>query len=194
MKKDLLVVSLPPHISGEFRTRQIMRDVLIALGPACLAAFYYFGLPALLVVVTAVASCVLAEHLIQTVVLKRPTSVGDLSAIVTGVLLAFNVPSHLPLWMVALGGIFAVGIAKMCYGGLGMNPFNPALIGRVFLLVSFPAAMTSWPVPIVNRFAVDAVTAATPLGIVKEGIKMGEPVSQLVAKVPGLWDLFIGNR
>ncbi len=196
MTKQLLTVSVAPHATSPFSTQGIMKDVLIALTPAFLAGLYFFGSRVLVVTATSVLSCVVIEHLLQRFVFKRTTTVGDLSAVVTGVLLAFNLPAGLPLWMVVLGALVSIGVAKMCYGGLGQNPFNPALIGRVFLLTSFPVAMTSWPKPgaLSNFASVDAMTGATPLAIMKEGIKMGETLPQVMVQVPSYWDLFIGNR
>jgi Na+-translocating ferredoxin:NAD+ oxidoreductase subunit D len=196
MTKQLLTVSMPPHTTSPFSTQGIMRDVLIAMLPALVAGSYFFGIRALLVVVTAIASCVLIEHVIQRFMLGKRSSIGDLSAVVTGVLLAFNLPAGIPLWMVVLGSFFAIAVAKLCYGGLGHNPFNPALIGRVFLLSSFPVAMTAWPKPgsMMNMMAVDAVTGATPLGVMKEGLKMGESLPQVMTQIPSYWDLFIGAR
>ncbi len=187
---------MAPHTTSPFSTQGIMRDVLIALVPALIAGLYFFGIRALFITMTAVVACVAIEHVLQRFVLRKKTTVGDLSAVVTGVLLAFNLPAGLPLWMVVLGALVAIGIAKMCYGGLGHNPFNPALIGRVFLLTSFPVAMTSWPKPgtLTDFSAVDAVTGATPLAVMKEGLKMGESLPQVMAHLPSFWDLFIGNR
>lgn len=148
-----------------------MLDVIIALTPAILVALYYFGWYAFRLTVISVAACVLTEWLIQKYLLKVPTTVGDLSAVVTGILLAFNVPANLPVWMIIVGSVVSIGIAKMSFGGLGHNPFNPALVGRVFLLISFPTAMTTWPKvsPIFeNGFFADAITGPTPLGLLKE--------------------------
>lgn len=196
MTNQLLTVSVAPHTTSPFSTQGIMKDVLIALTPAFIVGLYFFGIRVFWVTATAVVSCVFIEHALQFFVFKRKSTVGDLSAVVTGVLLAFNLPAGLPLWMVFLGALVSIGIAKMCYGGLGHNPFNPALIGRVFLLTSFPVAMTTWPKPEVLRglAAVDAVTGATPLGIIKEGIRTGESLAQVMSQVPSYWDLFIGNR
>ena len=119
----------------------------IALMPTTLAGFYFFGLPAIMVTMTAILACVITEWLIERLMMKKSCSCYDGSAIITGLLLAFNVPSNLPLWMMALGGVIAIGIAKMPFGGLGRNPFNPALVGRAFLLASFPVQMTTWPIP-----------------------------------------------
>ena len=165
-----------------------MTDVLIALLPALLVAIYYFGWYALRLTIVSVGTCVLAEWLIQKFLIKGPVTINDCSAAVTGLLLAFNVPANLPVWMVVVGGIVAIGVAKMPFGGLGKNPFNPALVGRVFMLVSFPAAMTTWPQaqPIFqNGFFADAVTGPTPLGILKE---------EGLTNNPELLDMVLGNR
>ncbi|MDD3375708.1 MAG: RnfABCDGE type electron transport complex subunit D [Candidatus Omnitrophica bacterium] len=189
-----LVVSLSPHTYGKDSVTRIMYDVLIALVPAFLVSIYMFGFGALRVTLIAIFSSVLFEYLIQKFMLKVKPTINDGSAIITGLLLAFNVPSNLPWWMIIVGSFVAIGIAKMSFGGLGNNPFNPALVGRVFLFVSFPVAMTSWPVPIVTRFKlIDAVTSATPLSIVKEGLKNNIAASELASKLPSYADLFFGN-
>ena len=165
------IISGSPHVHGPESTRRIMLDIIIALTPAILVALYYFGWYAFRLTVISVAACVLTEWLIQKYLLKVPTTVGDLSAVVTGILLAFNVPANLPVWMIIVGSVVSIGIAKMSFGGLGHNPFNPALVGRVFLLISFPTAMTTWPKvsPIFeNGFFADAITGPTPLGLLKE--------------------------
>ncbi len=138
-------------------------------------------------------SCVAVEYLIQKFILKRKPSISDGSAVVTGLLLAFNVPSNLPIYIIIIGAIVSIGVAKMTFGGLGSNPFNPALVGRVFLLISFPVKMTSWPVPsgFITGYT-DAVTGATPLGIMSEGIKNGETVAALMEKIPTHMQLFYG--
>ncbi|MFA5087525.1 MAG: RnfABCDGE type electron transport complex subunit D [Candidatus Omnitrophota bacterium] len=193
-KSKLLTISLSPHAFGEFSVRKIMLGVVAALLPAFGAAIYVFGLGAIQVILVAVAAAVFAEYAIQKFILKGPVTITDGSAIVTGVLLAFNLPSNLPWEMVIIGSFVAIGVAKMSFGGLGNNPFNPALVGRVFLLISFPAAMTNWPKPLVNRLAVtDALTGATPLAILKEGIKNGEKVLDLMPQLPSYADLFLGN-
>ena len=148
-----------------------MYRVLLALVPALLVAIYYFGWYALRLTIVTVAACMLTEWLIQKFLIKGPLTINDGSAALTGVLLAFNVPANLPIWMAIVGSIVAIGIGKMAFGGLGKNPFNPALVGRVFMLVSFPTAMTTWPQaqPIFEKgFFADAVTGPTPLGILKE--------------------------
>lgn len=158
-----------------------MRDVVIALLPAVIVSVVFYGWKELLVLGVSVASCVLLEYLITRFLLKRPSTVGDLSAVVTGILLALNLPSATPWWVVFIGALAAIGIAKMTFGGLGQNVFNPAIVGRVFLLVSFPTYMTHWEVPR-GLFGVDAVTGATPLGIIKEGLMQGSTVPELMAQ------------
>ncbi len=157
-----MIVSPSPHIHGREATRGIMRDVLIALLPAFGVSLWVYGLQALVVTAVSVASCVAFEWLIMRGLLRGKSTLGDLSAMVTGLLLAFNLPSSLPLWMVILGALVAIGVGKMSFGGLGRNPFNPALVGRVFLLLSFPVAMTTFP-------GVDGVSGATPLAVLKAG-------------------------
>jgi len=170
-----------------------MLGVVIALAPALAASVWYFGLGAIIVTLVSVVSCVAVEYLIQKFILKTKPSVSDGSAIVTGLLLAFNVPSNLPVHIIIIGAIVSIGVAKMTFGGLGNNPFNPALVGRVFLLISFPVQMTSWPVPSgFNTGYTDAVTGATPLAIMSEGIKNGEAVSALMEKIPSHMQLFYG--
>ena len=164
-------ISGSPHVHSTENTQKIMYRVILALIPALLVALYYFGWYALRLTIVTVISCVLTEWLIQTFLIKGPITVKDGSAILTGLLLAFNVPANLPIWMAIVGSIVAIGIGKMAFGGLGKNPFNPALVGRVFMLVSFPTAMTTWPQvqPIFQKgFFADAVTGPTPLGILKE--------------------------
>ena len=145
-----------------------MRDVLLALTPALIFSIVVFGWSALMVTCISVASCVLFEFLIQKFLLRGPRTIGDLSAVVTGVLLAFNVPSSLPWWIVMIGAFVSIAIAKMTFGGLGKNPFNPALVGRVFLLFAYPVQMTTFPRP-VGQLA-DAFSGATPLAAVKANI------------------------
>ncbi len=170
-----------------------MYDVLIALTPAFLVSLYVFGVGALLVTAVAVASCILFEFLIQKYLLKTTLTITDGSALLTGVLLAFNLPSNLPIWMIIVGSLVAIGIAKSSFGGLGFNIFNPALVGRVFLLISFPVQMTSWPNAIENQSKlVDAVTGATPLGIVKEGFQFGESMTSLASQIPSNMDMLLG--
>ena len=164
-----LVVSTSPHAHSGLSTAQCMYGVLIALIPAFLVSIYFFGVDALLVTATAVASCLLFEFLIQKYLLKKAPTLSDGTAILTGVLLAFNLPANIPLWIVVIGALFAIGIGKMAFGGLGNNIFNPALAGRIFLLISFPQQMTSWPKPAPWGASVDAITGPTTLDILKRG-------------------------
>lgn len=190
---NILNVSPSPHQQSLETTRKLMYGVVIALVPALAASVYFFGLGAIIVTLTSVLSCVAVEYLIQKFILKRKPSISDGSAVVTGLLLAFNVPSNLPIYIIIIGAIVSIGVAKMTFGGLGSNPFNPALVGRVFLLISFPVKMTSWPVPsgFITGYT-DAVTGATPLGIMSEGIKNGETVAALMEKIPTHMQLFYG--
>lgn len=188
-----LTVSLSPHVHSGDSVSKNMYGVLIALVPALLCSFVYFGLGAILVTLVSVASCVLCEWFINKYMLKRTdTSVCDGSAILTGVLLAFNLPSNLPLWIVVIGAIFAIGVVKMTFGGLGCNLFNPALAGRAFLLISFPVQMTTWPKPMMGFFNLDAETGATPLALMKQAIKSGD--SSILDGMPSsLLDMFTGQ-
>lgn len=191
---NLLTISGSPHIHGDTTIQKIMWGVVIALAPALLVSFWYFGIGAILITAVAVISCILTEYLIQRYLLKEEPTLSDGSAVITGLLLAMNVPSNLPWWMVIIGSIIAIAVAKMSFGGLGKNPFNPALVGRVFLLISFPVAMTSWPLPLQNRFVLtDAVTGPTSLGVIKEGLGKGDSLSSLMEKVPSYAEMMIGN-
>ncbi|MFN8241601.1 MAG: RnfABCDGE type electron transport complex subunit D [Bacteroidales bacterium] len=191
---NILTVSPSPHLHAKDDTRRLMLGVVFALLPSLAASIYYFGWGAIIVTLTSVASCMLFEHLIQRLFFKRPSTLGDGSAIVTGLLLAFNLPSNIPVLIVILGSLVAIGIAKMTFGGLGNNPFNPALVGRVFLLISFPVQMTTWPVPTgFSGSYTDAVTGATPLAVIKEGLKNGEALSGLMDKVPTHMQMFYGH-
>lgn len=190
-----LIVALPPHERSDVSVARIMWSVVAALIPTTLVGVYFYGLRALVVTLVAVAASVVVEHLIVRYMFKRETTtVTDGSAVVTGMLLAFNVPASIPLWQVVVGAIVAIGVAKMAFGGIGNNPFNPALVGRAFMLVSFPVDMTTWPVPGAQRFFawnLDAVTAATPLGIVKEAGTGG--LSAIADQLPSYGALFLGN-
>ncbi len=169
---NLLNISPSPHAKSKESTKKLMTGVVIALIPALLTS----------------------EFLIQKYILNKPVSITDGSALVTGLLLAFNLPSNIPIYMIILGSLVAIGIAKMTFGGLGNNPFNPALVGRVFMLISFPVQMTSWPKPMgFSTGYIDASTGATPLAIIKEGIKNGESLGQLMEKVPSSINMFLGN-
>jgi electron transport complex protein RnfD len=191
---NLLNVSPSPHAHGKESTQKLMLTVVVALIPAFITSVFYFGIGALIVTATSVASCLLFEYLIQRYVLKKPLSITDGSALVTGILLAFNLPSNIPVLIIVIGSFISIAVAKMTFGGLGNNPFNPALVGRVFMLISFPVQMTSWPVP--KGFATsytDAVTGATPLAIIKEGLKNGEPLSGLMNQIPTPARMFLGD-
>jgi electron transport complex protein RnfD len=167
-----------------------MRTVIWALVPAFIASVIVFGAGAVIVTATSVASCLFFEWFITRFFLKRPSTLADGSAIITGILLAFNLPSNIPLYMIVMGALVAIGIGKMAFGGLGNNPFNPALVGRVFLLISFPAKMTSWPVPHQMMVYTDAVTGATPLNLIGQ-IAGGNTAA--VDQLPGIKELFLGN-
>ena len=164
-----------------------MQDVLIALAPSMLVAVYFYGLSAIKLLLVAVIACMGAEFLIQKYLMRTKVTVTDLSAAVTGVLLALNLPPTAPWWVIVIGSVVAIGVAKMTFGGLGHNIFNPALVGRVFLLISFPVVMTDWTVPSSwFRPGVDAVTGATPLALIKEGLAQGQTVEQILSANPDL--------
>ncbi len=176
-----LIVSPSPHAHGRESTQSIMRDVLIALAPAMLVSVLASGWSALVLILAGVVACVLTEFLIQKYLVKGPVTVCDLSAAVTGCLLALNLPPNAPWWLVVVGAVVAIGVAKMTFGGLGQNIFNPALVGRVFLLVSFPVLMTSWNDSGAMFGIVDAFSGATPLGAVKEALANGMTLSEIKA-------------
>ena len=179
-----LIVSPSPHVHSGDSVSKNMYNVVIALLPAYLVSLYFFGLGALVVSLVSMVSCVLFEYLIQRFVFKGKTTVWNGSALLTGMLLSFNLPSNLPWWMVFIGAFVAIGIGKMTFGGLGNNIFNPALVGRVFLLVSFPAAMTTWPVPTpFSLHYTDAETGATVLAMLKGGF----------GELPSHIDMMVGN-
>ena len=187
----LLTVSSSPNVHSDDSTRKIMHRVVYAMIPALIWSVFVFGIDALRVTLISVAACLAFEYLIQKYLMKITPSVTDGSALVTGILLAFNVPAGIPWWIIVIGSLAAIGIGKLSFGGLGSNIFNPALVGRVFLLISFPVQMTAWPV---NRQSeVDTVTSATPLGIIKEGLTNGTPVSELVPDLPATSDMLLGN-
>ena len=187
----LLTVSPSPHVHTDDSTRKIMYRVVYALIPALIWSVFVFGLDALRVTAIAIIACLALEYVIQKYMMKIKPSIYDGSALVTGILLAFNVPANIPWWIIVIGAIAAVGIGKLSFGGLGSNIFNPALVGRVFLLISFPVQMTSWPVN--QQSGVDGVTTATPLGVIKEGLMNGTPVSQLLPELPATSDMLLGN-
>ena len=178
-----LVVSSSPHMRTKDTISSIMLDVIIALMPATLAGIYFFGYKALAVILTSVAASVLAEYLYQKI-MKKPVSVGDLSATVTGLLLALNLPVTIPLWMVVIGAAFAIIIVKQLYGGLGKNFMNPALAARCFMMISWAGCMTAFVMPFAG-YGTDAVSSATPLAILK-----GTSNEAL----PSLFDAFFGVK
>ena len=185
-----LIVSLSPHVHSGDSVQKNMYGVLIALIPALLVSLIYFGVGAAVVTLTSVVSCLFFEWAITKFILKREkTTILDGSAIITGVLLAFNVPSNLPVWIIVIGALVAIGIGKMTFGGLGCNPFNPALVGRVFLLISFPVQMTSWPKIGQVTSYLDAETGATPLALMKMAVH-GD--ASALEQLPSSFDLFIG--
>ena len=185
-----LIVSLSPHVHNNDSVQRNMYGVLIALIPALLVSLIYFGVGAAIVTLTSVVACVFFEWVITKFILKREkNTILDGSAIITGVLLAFNVPSNLPVWIIIIGALVAIGIGKMTFGGLGCNPFNPALVGRVFLLISFPVQMTSWPKIGQLTSYIDAETAATPLSHMKQAVH-GD--TSALEQLPSAFELFIG--
>lgn len=190
--KNKFVVSLSPHIHSGDSVQKNMYGVLIALLPAFAVSLFFFGLGALIVTATSVAACLFFEWAIVKYLFKSERlTLFDGSAVITGLLLALNLPSNLPIWIIILGALFAIGVGKMSFGGLGNNPFNPALAGRVFLLLSFPVQMTTWPVPGELTAYADATTGATPLAIMK-GVITGAPGVSL-DQLPSAWSLFLGE-
>lgn len=176
-----LLVSPSPHIHGDESTGSLMRDVIIALSPSLLVSIYFFGFSAIKLALVGALTCVAVEYLIQKYLMKTKVTIGDYSAALTGVLLALNLPPNAPWWIMFIGSVVAIGIAKMTFGGLGQNLFNPALVGRVFLLISFPVIMTDYTTIPDSWFrpGVDAVTGATPLAIVKEGLAKGMTLTEI---------------
>lgn len=175
-----LLAGSSPHLKSGESTQKIMRDVIIALLPAAICAVIYFKIQAAMLILVTVVSCVAAEY-VWCRLTKKENTIGDLSAVVTGILLAFNLPPAMPLWMAAIGGVFAIIIVKQLFGGLGHNFVNPALAARAFLMASWPGQMTGWQKP-----GWDAISTATPLEILSRGSAAAEPL-------PKLWDMFIGN-
>lgn len=176
-----LLVSPSPHVHAPVSTKSLMRDVVIALLPAVIVSVVFYGLGEIVVLATSVISCVLIEYLITRFLLKKPSTICDYSAAVTGILLALNLPYTTPWWVVSIGALFAIGVVKMTFGGLGQNIFNPAIAGRVFLLVSFPSYMTKWHMP-QGLFGLDAVTGSTPLGMITEGLAKDQTVPEIMAE------------
>ena len=190
------ITSPAPHIHGNDSVRRNMLLVILALLPAYVVSVLEFGIGALITAAISVCACVLVEWLISRFMLKeKRQTIGDLSAVLTGLLLAFNLPSSIDWWIVLIGAVVAIGVGKMSFGGLGQNPFNPALVGRVFLLISFPQQMTTWPVA--KGFEtnyVDAVAEATPLYYLKHliGLENGAEAEKTIGQLPSLWDSLIG--
>ena len=196
MNNTIFRVSSSPHIRSKESTQRIMLDVIIALMPALFAAIYFFKAKVLIIVLTAVAFAVITEVVMQKI-MNRPVTINDLSAVVTGLLLAYNVPATAPWWLVAIGSIFAIAIVKHCFGGLGYNFMNPALAARALLLASWPVRMSS--AAFVSP-GVNAVTTATPLELCRAGAACGDGIVTITSAslsssttLTSLWDLFLGN-
>ena len=187
-----LIVSLSPHAHGTDTVERNMYGVIIALMPALLVSFYFFGLGSVIVCLTSVAACVFFEWAINKYILKNErNTILDGSAALTGLLLGMNLPSNLPIWIILIGALFAIGVAKMTFGGLGHNIFNPALVGRCALLVAFPAQMTSWPLPGQWFQYTDAETGATPLALMQQAIKEGNV--DMLAQIPDAFSLLFSD-
>ena len=188
-----LIVSLSPHAHGTDSVERNMYGVIIALLPALLVSFFYFGIGSAIVCLTSVAACVLLEWAINRFILgNKRNTILDGSAALTGLLLGMNLPSNLPVWIIIIGALFAIGVGKMTFGGIGNNIFNPALVGRCVLLVAFPAQMTSWPLPGNLTSYTDAETGATPLALMKEAIKTGNP--QHLNHLPDAFSMLLGDH
>lgn len=180
-KMDKMIVSPSPHLHSPASTNSIMRDVVIALMPAVIVMVLFYGWSSILVLAVSCVSCLCLEYAIARWLMHKPELFNGWSATVTAVLLAMNLPTTTPWWIVFIGAVVAIGVAKMSFGGLGQNIFNPAITARVFLLISFPVAMTNWSMPQGFIPAVDAVSGATPLGLIKEGLKSGQSISEALA-------------
>lgn len=190
----LLTVSPSPHIHTQLTVKQIMWRVVIAMVPALLVSVYNFGISALVTTMMAILFCAITEYVIVRYLLHQEVTLYDGSAVITGMLLAFNVPANLPVYVLLIGSVVAMGIGKLSFGGLGNNPFNPALVGRVFLLISFPVEMTTWPVSGGLLSGMDAVTGATPLGVLKEGLRSGLAVPDMMSDLPDHLSMFLGTH
>ena len=185
------IISLSPHVHGGDSVQRNMYGVCMALLPALAASLWFFGLGAAIVMLTSVASCVFFEWAIAKFILKRERiTITDGSAVLTGMLLGFNLPSNLPIWIIIIGALVAIGIGKMTFGGLGCNPFNPALAGRIFLLISFPVQMTSWPEIKQYMAYTDATTSATPLSLMQTAIATGD--ASVLEQLPSLEEMLLG--
>jgi len=190
---SILTVSPSPHAHSEQSVPKLMYGVVIALLPALAVSVFYFGIGMIAITLISIISCVLFEFLFQKYLLKGNPSHFDGSAALTGLLLAFCLPANLPWWMVIIGALVAIGVAKMTFGGLGNNIFNPALVGRVFLFISFPAAMTSYPEPGQWWKYLDATTGATPLGKMSESLANNMTVGEIMPSLPSTMDMFMGK-
>ena len=179
---DKVLVSPSPHLHAKASTDSIMMDVVIALLPAVVVSILFYGWSEILLLAVSCVGCVGLEYLIARYLMKRPELFSGTSALVTGLLLAMNLPSTSPWWMVLIGAVVAIGVAKMSFGGLGQNLFNPAITARVFLLISFPVQMTNWTLPKGFIRYADAVSGATPLGLIKEGLKSGNTIPEILAQ------------
>ena len=192
------ILSSSPHTHAKTSVSRIMLDVIIALLPTTAAGGWFFGMPAVWTIATCVATCLVTEALCR-LAMKRENTVGDLSAIVTGLLLALNLPAGLPLWMAVVGSVFAIAVSKQVFGGLGKNPFNPALAARAFMLISFTGPMTTWLRPICHKACCaccqpEAMTMATPLAAMKHMYgATGVQLENLTARMPSLCDMLVGN-
>lgn len=186
MKK--LIVSASPHAKSSETTTGIMLDVIIALVPALVMSIVYFGTRALALAAVTIGTAVVAEY-VSRKVMKRANTIGDLSAVVTGLILALNLPSTLPLWMAAIGSIVAIVVVKQMFGGIGMNFVNPAITARIVLLVSFPTAMANWVKPFENGWVADAVTSATPMATLNRNV-----FADVKSELPTLVDMLIGKH
>ncbi len=186
-----LTVSASPHVRSNETTTGIMLDVIIALVPALIMSAIYFGTRALVLTAVTVGSAVLAEW-VSRKVMKRSNTLGDLSAVVTGLILAFNLPATLPLWMAAIGSIIAIVVVKQMFGGIGQNFVNPAMTARIILMVSFPTAMAKWIVPFENAWSADAVTSATPMATLASA--KGGDLSVVADALPTLTDMLLGKH
>ena len=187
-----LIVSLSPHAHGSDSVERNMYGVIIALIPALLVSFFYFGIGSAIVCLSSVVACIFIEWAINKFIMRNErNTILDGSAALTGILLGMNLPSNLPVWIIIIGALFAIGVGKMTFGGLGQNIFNPALVGRCALLVAFPAQMTSWPVPGQLMDYTDAVTGATPLSVMKVAIKSGD--ASMLNQLPDAFSLLLGD-
>ena len=191
------ILSSSPHTHSHASVSRIMLDVIIALLPTTAMGIWFFGMPAVWTIATCVSTCLVTEAICR-MMMKRESTIGDLSAVVTGLLLALNLPAGIPLWMAVVGSVFAIGIAKQVFGGLGMNPFNPALAARAFMLISFTGPMTTWLKPFWWRTP-EAMTTATPLAVMKkllanDAFTSATPhATKALERIPDLGHLLIGN-